>query len=78
MTYSFGFSLPLISAIVLKTGCSPSSCGVEIEANLGMLVVLGEAEEETVVLAAQRDRRRPRVVRLEDFYACPMHLSAET
>ena len=35
ITYSFGFSLPLIIAMVLNTGCSPSSCASRSSRTIG-------------------------------------------
>ena len=50
--------------------------GVEVQSELRALVVLGEAEEQAVVLAAERDRGRLRVVRLEDLDRPPRILGA--
>src|SRR5687768_5337585 len=44
---------------------------VEIHSDLGPRARLGEPEDETVVLAAERDCRRAQVVRLEDLDRAP-------
>ncbi len=76
ITYSSGFSTPLIVAIVLNTGRSPRSSRVEVEAEDRVLVVLREAIDQAVVLAAERDRRRFRIIRLENLDSPPTILGS--
>ena len=71
ITYSFGFSDPLMRRDRVEHRLLAEERRVEIEAHHRLLFVFRETEHEAVVLAIERDCRRDCVVRLENFSRAP-------